>query len=98
MAKFSVTSERIEKYLALTEKALAKVSIIGDSGSDNYSKAQDIREMVGAYLSDSKYFLSEGRGDDAFAAINYAHGWLDCGVRLGYLDGKGDWQLFTLSS
>jgi hypothetical protein len=54
--------------------------------------------MVGAYISDSKYFLSEGRGDDAFAAINYAHGWLDCGVRLGYLDGKGDWQLFTLSS
>ena len=54
--------------------------------------------MVEAYLSDSKYFLSEGRGDDAFAAINYAHGWLDCGVRLGYLDGKGDWQLFTLSS
>ena len=50
MAKFSVTSERIEKYLALTEKALAKVSIIGDSESENYSKAQDILEMVGAYL------------------------------------------------
>ena len=98
MAKFSVTSERIEKYLTLTEKALAKVSIIGDSESENYSKAQDILEMVGAYLSDSKYFLSEGQGDDAFAAIIYAHGWLDCGVRLGYLDGIGDWQLFTLSS
>ena len=52
MAKFSVTSERIEKYLALTEKALAKVSIIGDSASENYSKAQDILEMVEAYLSD----------------------------------------------
>jgi len=98
MDEYPVTIARINKYLALTEKALAKVSIIGDSESENYSKAQDILEMVGAYLSDSKYFLSEGRGDDAFAAINYAHGWLDCGVRLGYLDGKGDWQLFTLSS
>jgi hypothetical protein len=54
--------------------------------------------MVNAYYSDAKYFLDDGRGDDAFAAINYAHGWIDCGVRLGYLDGKGDWKLFTLSS
>ena len=96
MDKYPVTLERIEKYLALTEKALGKVSIIGDLGSENHSKAQDILEMVGAYLSDSKYFLKDGRGDDAFAAINYAHGWLDAGVRLELLDGKGDWKLFTL--
>jgi hypothetical protein len=98
MGEYPVTTVRINKYLALTEKALNKVSIIGEPDSEDYTKAQDILEMVGAYLSDSKYFLSEGRGDDAFAAINYAHGWLDCGVRLGYLDGKGDWQLFTLSN
>ena len=98
MDEYPVTTVRINKYLALTEKALDKVSVIGAPDSEDYTKAQDILEMVGAYLSDSKYFLSEGRGDDAFAAINYAHGWLDCGVRLGYLDGKGDWQLFTLSS
>ena len=98
MDEYPVTIVRINKYLALTEKALDKVSIIGEPDSEDYAKAQDILEMVGAYLSDSKYFLSEGRGDDAFAAINYAHGWLDCGVRLSYLDGKGDWQLFTLSS
>ena len=98
MDEYPVTTDRINKYLALTEKALGKVSILGESDSEDYTKAQDILEMVRAYLSDSKYFLNEGRGDDAFAAINYAHGWLDCGVRLGYLDGKGDWQLFTLSS
>ena len=98
MDEYPVTNARINKYLALTEKALDKVSVIGEPDSEDYAKAQDILEMVGAYLSDSKYFLSEERGDDAFAAINYAHGWLDCGVRLGYLDGKGDWQLFTLSS
>ena len=50
MDKYPVTLERIEKYLALTEKALGKVSIIGDLGSENHSKAQDILEMVGAYL------------------------------------------------
>ena len=98
MTEFSVTSERIDKYLGLTAKALEKVSIIDEPGSDNYTKAEDILGMVNAYYSDAQYFLSEGRGDDAFAAINYAHGWIDCGVRLGYLDGKGDWKLFTLSS
>ncbi len=98
MTEFSVTSERIDKYLGLTAKALEKVSIIAEPGTENHTKAEDILGMVNAYYSDAKYFLDDGRGDDAFAAINYAHGWIDCGVRLGYLDGKGDWKLFTLSS
>ena len=58
MDEYPVALDRIEKYLALTEKALGKVSIIGDSESGSYSKAQDIIEMVGAYLSDSKYCCS----------------------------------------
>ena len=97
MAEYTVTLERINKYLYLTAKAVAKVSIIADEGTEDYGKAEDILGMVNAYHSDANFFLSEGRGDDAFAAVNYAHGWIDCGVRLGYLDGKGDWQLFTLS-
>ncbi|MFL2941886.1 MAG: DUF357 domain-containing protein [Candidatus Poseidoniales archaeon] len=98
MTDYSISSTRIEKYIELTAKALGKVSIIDESGTVNHSKAEDILVMVNAYHSDAKFFLEEGRGDDAFAAVNYAHGWIDCGVRLGYLDGKGDWQLFTLSS
>ncbi|RZD37978.1 MAG: DUF357 domain-containing protein [Methanobacteriota archaeon] len=84
--------------MGLTAKALEKVSIIAEPGTEDHTKAEDILGMVNAYYSDAKYFLDDGRGDDAFAAINYAHGWIDCGVRLGYLDGKGDWKLFTLSS
>ena len=98
MTDYSISNARIQKYIELTAKALDKVSIIDKLGTDNHSKAEDILAMVKAYHSDAKFFLEEGRGDDAFAAVNYAHGWIDCGVRLGYLDGKGDWQLFTLSS
>ena len=98
MSEYSVSLERINKYLDLTAKALAKVSVIDKAGTENFTKAEDILGMAHAYHSDAKFFLDEGRGDDAFAAVNYAHGWIDCGVRLGYLDGKGDWQLFTLSS
>ena len=98
MTDYSISDARIQKYIGLTAKALDKVSIIDKLGTDNHSKAEDILAMVKAYHSDAKFFLEEGRGDDAFAAVNYAHGWIDCGVRLGYLDGQGDWQLFTLSS
>jgi len=90
MDEYPVTIARINKYLALTEKALDKVSVIGEPDSEDYAKAQDILEMVGAYLSDSKYFLSEERGDDAFAAINYAHGWLE--VRLWGSFGLSGWK------
>ena len=71
MTEYPVSLERINKYLDLTSKALVKVSIIDDVGTDNYAKAQDIIGMVKAYHSDAKYFLDEGRGDDAFAAVNY---------------------------
>ena len=98
MTDYSISNARIQKYIELTAKALDKVSIIDKLGTDNHSKAEDILVMVKAYHSDAKFFLEEGRGDAVFAAVNYAHGWIDCGVRLGYLDGKGDWQLFTLSS
>ena len=67
MVHYSVTLERINKYLDLTAKAVAKVSIIAEEGTENYTKAEDILGMVNAYHSDAKFFLSEGRGDDAFA-------------------------------
>ncbi|OIR20420.1 MAG: hypothetical protein BEU04_00390 [Marine Group III euryarchaeote CG-Bathy1] len=91
-----MSSERIERYLKLTENALAKVEILFPEDSEKNEMANRILEMVRSYHSDAIFFLKEGRGDDAFAAINYAHGWLDAGVRLELLDGKGDWKLFTL--
>ena len=32
----------------------------------------------------------------AFAAVNYAYGWIDCGARIGLWDVGQDDQLFTL--
>ena len=56
MDEYPVTIARINKYLALTEKALDKVSIIGEPDSEDYAKAQDILEMVGAYLQIQNIF------------------------------------------
>ena len=70
-----ITTQKLKKYFSLTSTALkiAKKNII--SGKENYAK--EIIEMVENYLSDAKHFEAKGNFVDAFAALNYAHGWLD---------------------
>ena len=88
-----ITKEKIKEYRALTTKALeiVKSSIIKGHEKD----AQEIIKMVADYLSDSEYFEKNKDFVNAFAALNYAHGWLDSGVRLDIFDVK-DNSLFTL--
>jgi hypothetical protein len=93
LKKDRISLEKIEKYERLTSEALeiAKSSII----SKKRKEAKEIVEMVSNYLSDAKYFKKKGDFVNAFAALNYAHGWLDSGVRLGVLNVKDD-ELFTI--
>ena len=88
-----ITKEKIAKYRDITQKALeaAKKSIIKGKEKESY----EIASMVSNYLSDSEYFESQGDLVSAFAALNYAHGWLDAGVRLDIFDVKDD-SLFTI--
>lgn len=88
-----ITKEKIEKYFKLTSTALekAKKSII--SGKENHAK--EIIDMVSNYLSDAKHFEKKGDLVNSFAALNYAHGWLDAGVRLDIFKTKDD-KLFTI--
>lgn len=88
-----ITEQKIEKYKKLTEKALkiAKKSVV--RGKENHAK--EIVEMVSNYLSDAKHFEKNKDFVNAFAALNYAHGWLDSGVRLDVFDVKDD-KLFTV--
>jgi len=88
-----ITKEKLKKYFNLTTKALsiAKKSII--KGKENHAK--EIIEMVSNYLSDAKHFESSKDYVNAFAALNYAHGWLDSGVRLDIFEVSDD-KLFTI--
>ena len=91
--KSKITKKDIEKYYALTSKVLSivKKNIIKKKEKD----AKEIIKMASAYLSDSKFFEKKGDLVNAFGAIYYAHGWIDCGVRLGIFDVKDD-KLFTV--
>jgi len=88
-----VTKEKIQRYRTITSKAIetAKSSVV--KGKEK--EAKEIIEMVSNYLSDSEYFEKNKDLINAFAALNYAHGWLDAGVRLDIFDVK-DNSLFMI--
>jgi len=93
MENKKVTIEKIEKYWEISSKALdiAKKNIT--KGKEK--EAEEIIKMVSCYLSDSHHFEKEGHYVNAFAAVNYAHGWLDSGARLKIFD-VTDTKLFTI--
>ena len=92
--KDRISRERLDRYFGLTSKALGvcKESVVAGREDD----AAEIFEMVENYLSDAGFFDKE-KGDLvlAFGCLNYAHGWLDCGVRLGVFE-VTDRELFTV--
>ena len=89
----TITKDKLKKYFNLTSKALQKVKKNIIKGKENYAK--EIIEMTENYLSDAKHFEKKQDFVNAFAALNYAHGWLDSGVRLDIFDVK-DSALFTV--
>jgi hypothetical protein len=88
-----ITKQKLEKYFKITETALKKAKKNIFKGKENYAK--EIIEMVENYLKDARYFEKNKDFVNAFAAINYSHGWLDSGVRLDVFNVKDD-KLFTV--
>jgi len=88
-----ISKEKLTRYFDLTERGLKEVKENIVSGKEG--EAKEIVDMVSNYVSDAHHF--EGKGDfvNAFAALAYAHGWLDAGVRLGVFDVDDD-ELFTV--
>jgi hypothetical protein len=88
-----ITKNKLKKYRELTEKAfsIAKKSVAKGKEKD----AEKISEMVECYLSDSKHFEKKEDFVNAFGAIYYAHGWIDCGARLKIFEVTDD-KLFTI--
>jgi hypothetical protein len=88
-----ISEEKIRKYFDLTESALeiVKKSVILGREKDS----EEIIAMVSNYVSDAHHFFDKGDYLNCFAALNYAHGWLDSGVRLKVFDVDDD-RLFTV--
>lgn len=91
-----VTTSKLEHYLNLTKRAREKATRIHEEGTPEYMQLDILLRMADDYASDAKHFMDTGDYVRAFGAINYAHAWIDAGVKLRLLDGHGDDNLFTL--
>jgi len=91
-----VTEEKLEKYFQVTGEALEKAKKFKIPENVDFNKiAEDFLDMAKRYYKDAKHFKEKGDIVTAFAALNYAHGFLDAGARLGVFDVK-DSRLFTV--
>ena len=92
-SKDHISTERLLKEFSITGKALEMATQNVVSGKENAAK--EVLDMAGRYFSDAKHFEKQGDMASAFGALNYAHGWLDAGARLGLFNVKGHGGLFT---
>ena len=88
-----ITKEKLEKYFEVSEKAL---SVAEKSGNRTKleKEREDMIDMIKRYISDARHFYEKDDFVNAFACLNYAHGWLDSGARIGIFD-VHDSELFT---
>ena len=89
-----VTDEKLEKYFKITKAALEK-AINSKNRTSLEKEREDFLDMIKRYIADAEHFKEKGEIVNAFAALNYAHGWLDAGARIGMFD-VHDSKLFTV--
>lgn len=81
----NITKEKLDKYFSIAEKAFEKAKISKEKINMKNGRKEFI-DMIENYLSDARHFERKKDFVNAFAALNYAHGWLDAGARLGIFD------------
>ena len=90
----NITEVKLKKYFNITEKAFS----IAKEAQENLNiegARDDFLDMVKRYIDDAKHFKEKGEVVNSFAAVTYAHGWLDAGARIGLWD-VNDSDLFTV--
>jgi hypothetical protein len=92
----TISDEKIDRYLSITKTALDKLRVAAPERSFGRKMADDFLNMAVSYYNDAEHFRKKGDLVNAFASVNYAHGWIDCGARIGLFDVGCDDRLFTL--
>lgn len=89
----TIPKSKLDKYYNLTFTALKIAKKSTAKGKEK--QAKEILKMVECYLFDAKHFQEKNNFVNAFACLNYAHGWLDAGARLKIFNVK-DNRLFSV--
>jgi hypothetical protein len=89
-----ISAEKLEKYFQVTSRAIGMAEKSANR-TELAEQRKDFLDMIKRYFSDAKHFKGKKDYVNSFAALNYAHGWLDAGARLGMFD-VHDSTLFTV--
>ena len=89
-----VSDVKLKKYFKVTERAFRKAKK-AEKKLNTKNAREEFLDMINRYIGDAKYFSEKGDKVTAFAALNYAHGWLDAGAWIG-LWKVSDSSLFTV--
>ena len=82
-----ISDEKLNKYFIVTRKAYELAKSSGNK-TQLKEEREDFLDMIRRYIDDAQHFADKGDRVNAFAALNYAHGWLDSGVRLDIFEVK----------
>jgi len=89
-----VNDDKLDKYFSISKEAYEKAKETPSEVKVEGAR-EDFLDMIERYLSDAQHFRDKDDYINAFAALNYAHGWLDAGARIGLWAVK-DSRLFTV--
>jgi uncharacterized protein len=89
-----ISNEKLATYFSVTQAALEKAKVALDP--TRLEEAKDFLGMAQNYFDDAHFFVTKKQDAVlAFAALNYAHGWLDAGARIRLFK-VHDSKLFTV--
>ena len=83
MRQDRILDDKLDRYFDVAKRALEEVKIIVPKGSHLELVAFDYLDMAKRYYSDADYFRRRDDYVTSFASLNYLHGFLDAGARLG---------------
>ncbi len=83
MREDRITDDKLDHYFEVAKRALDEVEVIIPKGSHLELVAFDYLDMAKRYYSDADYYRKREDYVTAFASLNYLHGFLDAGARLG---------------
>lgn len=82
---FDHLNEKTYRYQRMLTGALASVSINSEPGLPLYPAATVICRTAHGYYSHGSDAIENGSLADGLALLSYAYGWIDAGVRTGFL-------------
>ncbi len=91
-----ISDEKMAKYLDITTRARKKLKIASPVRSFDRRLAIRFLDTSESYFKEAVDYRRDNDYVRAFAAVNYAHAWLDGGARIGLFDVEEDDVLFTL--